>query len=153
AADGTTQADARANGGTLRLGGGAIALRQDTTDVNAAVAAFKQGAGAAPSSLLVAADQLSQFANVYLYAASGTGGAARFFNDVPGTIYGNDYSAPSYNVLSITGPLDWTVTNRIEIAAGAIQAPTKSIAASIAAPYVLLTSGGLASATGSSTLT
>ncbi|MGX1321701.1 filamentous hemagglutinin family protein [Bradyrhizobium sp. USDA 377] len=153
AADGTTQVDARANGGTLRLGGGVIQLRQDTTDVNAAVAAFKQGAGAAPSSLLVAADQLSQFDNVYLYAASGTGGAARFFNDVPGTIYGNAYSAPSYSFLSITGPLDWTVTNRLEIAAGVIQAPTSSVDANISASYVLLTGGGLPTATGGSTLT
>jgi len=153
AADGTTQADARANGGTMRLGGGAISLRQDTTDVDAAVAAFRQGAGAAPSSLLVAADQLSQFDNVYLYAASGTGGAARFFNDVPGTIYGDAYRAPSYNVLSITGPLDWTVTNRLEIAAGAIQAPAKSLDAKISAAYMLLTGGGSATATGASSLT
>ncbi|RXT36471.1 hypothetical protein B5V03_32950 [Bradyrhizobium betae] len=153
AADGTTQADARANGGIIRLGGGAISLRQDTTDVNAAVAAFKQGVGAAPSSLLVAADQLSQFDNVYLYAASGTGGAARFFNDVPGTIYGSEYRAPSYNALSITGALDWTVTNRLEIAAGAILAPPNSVDARISAAYVLLTGGGLPTATGASTLT
>lgn len=153
AADGTTQADARANGGTIRLGGGAISLRQDTTDVNAAVAAFKQGAGPSPSSLLVAADQLSQFDNVYLYAASGTGGAARFFNDVSGTIYGSEYRAPSYNVLSITGALDWTVTNRLEIAAGAIRAPANSLDAKISAAYVLLTGGGLPTVTGGSTLT
>lgn len=153
AADGTTQADARANGGTLRLGGGAISLRQDTTDVNAAVAAFNQGAGPAPSSLLVAADQLSQFDNVYLYAASGTGGAARFFNDVSGTIYGDPYKAPSYNALSITGPLDWTVTNRLEIAAGSIGAPANSLDAKISAAYALLTGGGLPTVTGGSTLT
>lgn len=153
AADGTTQADARANGGTIRLGGGVISLRQDTTDVNAAVAAFRQGAGAAPSSLLVAADQLSQFDNVYLYAAAGLGGAARFFNDVSGTIYGDPYKAPSYNVLSITGPLDWTVTNRLEIAAGAIVAPSTPVDAKISAAYALLTGGGLPTVTGGSTLT
>lgn len=153
AADGTTQADARANGGTLRLGGGAISLRQDTTDVDAAVAAFNQGAGPSPSSLLVAADQLSQFDNVYLYAASGTGGAARFFNDVSGTIYGDPYKAPSYNALSITGPLDWTVTNRLEIAAGSIGAPANSLDAKISAAYALLTGGGLPTVTGGSTLT
>lgn len=153
AADGTTQADARANGGTLRLGGGAISLRQDTTDVDVAVAAFNQGAGPSPSSLLVAADQLSQFDNVYLYAASGTGGAARFFNDVSGTIYGDPYKAPSYNALSITGPLDWTVTNRLEIAAGSIGAPANSLDAKISAAYALLTGGGLPTVTGGSTLT
>jgi filamentous hemagglutinin family protein len=152
-ADGTAQADPRANGGTLRLGGGAISLRQDTTDVNAALSAFNQGAGTAPSSLIVAADQLSQFDSVYLYAAAALGGTARLFNDVPGTIYGDAYDGQlAYSSLSITGPLNWTVTNRLEIAAGTVQAPTV-VNARLSAPYVLLSGGGGSVVQGSSTLT
>lgn len=157
-AAGTTQADPRANGGTLRLGGGAIQLRQDMTDVNAALSAFNHGAGPAPSSLIVAADQLSQFDNVYLYAAAATGGPARLFNDVPGTLYGDSSLAQlGYRTLSITGPLDWSVTNRLEIAAGTIQAGTTqaptTVNAQLSASYVLLSGGGGSSVPGSSMLT
>lgn len=153
-ATGTTQADPRANGGTLRLGGGAIQLRQDMTDVNAAVSAFNHGAGPAPSSLIVAADQLAQFDNVYLYAAAATGGTARLFNDVSGTLYGDSsfVTQLSYLTLSIVGPLDWSVTNRLEIAAGAIQAPATANA-QLSASYVLLSGGGGSIVSGSSTLT
>lgn len=153
-AAGTAQADPRANGGTLRLGGGAIQLRQDVTDVNAAVSAFNHGAGPAPSSLIVAADQLSQFDNVYLYAAAATGGTARLFNDVSGTLYGDSsfVTQLSYGTLSIVGPLDWSVTNRLEIAAGAIQAPATANA-QLSASYVLLSGGGGPIVSGSSTLT
>ncbi|MES2194871.1 MAG: filamentous hemagglutinin family protein [Pseudomonadota bacterium] len=149
--DGTAQADTRANGGTVKLGGGSIFLRQDTTDVNAAVSAFN-GAGTLPSSLVVAADQLSQFDNVYLYAASGLGGAARFFNDVPGVLYGRDYATPAYGTLTFTGALDWNVVNRLEIAAGAITAATP-VNAQLSASYVMLTGGGLSTAAGTSILT
>lgn len=151
-ATGTTQADPRANGGTLRLGGGAIQLRQDMTDVNAAVSAFNHGAGPAPSSLIVAADQLSQFDNVYLYAANATGGTARLFNDVSGTLYGSSFALVNYGTLSIVGPLDWSVTNRLEIAAGTIQAPATANA-QLSASYVLLSGGGGPIVSGSSTLT
>ena len=150
--DGAAQADSRANGGTFKLGGGAISLRQDMTDVSAALSAFRQGAGAAPSSLFVAADQLAQFDNVYLYAASALGGAARIFTDLPGIIYGSKFVAPAYGSLTITGPLDWNVTNRLELAAGTITA-SAPVNAKLSASYVMLTGGGGSTGAGSSTLT
>ncbi|WP_163277393.1 hypothetical protein, partial [Enterobacter hormaechei] len=57
AADGSVQSDARANGGTVLLGGGGMLLRQDTTDVSNALAAYR--AGSAPGALVVSADQLA----------------------------------------------------------------------------------------------
>jgi filamentous hemagglutinin family protein len=150
-ADGQTHAESRANNGTIILGGGAMQLRQDATDVNAAVAAFKQGLGPAPQGLLVSADQLTPFDNVYLYAAAGPGGAARIFTDLPGNFY--SYGAPGYFSLTISGALNWTVANRLHIAAGTIVAPGSRIDAVMRAPYVELTGGTLATASGSSTLT
>jgi filamentous hemagglutinin family protein len=152
-ANGAVQADSRAGGGTFMLGGNAISLRQNTTDVSAAVSAFRQGAGTAPSSLLVAADQLAQFDNAYLYAAGALGGAARIFTDLPGTLYGRELAQPvGYNTLTITGALDWTVANRLEIAAGSISAAT-GIDARLTGNYVLLTGGTATSSAGSNTLT
>ena len=136
-ADGVAHADPRANGGTIILGGGNISLRQETTDVNAVLANFHLGT--APQSLVVSADQLAPFDNVYLYAGSATGGAARIFNDLPGNIYGL-HPAPAYGVLIVSGALDWSVANRLEIAAGAIGASTP-VNAQLSAPYVLLTGG------------
>ncbi len=151
--DGAVQADSRASNGTFMLGGNAIFLRQDTTDVGAAVSAFRQGAGTAPSSLLVAADQLAQFDNAYLYAAGALGGAARIFTDLPGTLYGLDLALPvGYNTLTIGGALDWTVANRLEIAAGSISAAT-GVDARLTGNYVLLTGGTATAAAGNSTLT
>ncbi|MBR0964138.1 filamentous hemagglutinin family protein [Bradyrhizobium diazoefficiens] len=150
AADGSVQSDARANGGTILLGGGGMLLRQDTTDVSNALAAYR--AGSAPGALVVSADQLAPFDNVYLYAASAQGGAARIFTDLPGTIYGE--ATVGWGGLFITGPLNWTVTNRLEIAAGAFNAPTSgAVDAHISAAYVLLAGSDSARVAGTSTLT
>jgi filamentous hemagglutinin family protein len=149
-ADGQTHADSRANNGTVILGGGAMQLRQDTTDVNAAVAAFKQGLGQAPQGLFVSANQLAPFDNVYLYAAAGQGGAARIFTDLPGNFY--SYGAPGYSTLTISGALNWNVASRLHIAAGAITAGP-SVNAQLSASYVELTGGTQTTASGSSTLT
>ncbi|MET4169516.1 filamentous hemagglutinin family protein [Bradyrhizobium sp. LA6.1] len=125
--DGTLHADARANGGTILLGGGNISLQQGAA-----------GVISAPTTLTVSADQLAPFDNVYLYAAAAVGGAARIFTDLPGTTYGD--SDPSWKALTISSSLNWTVTNRLHIAAGDINAPgSGSIDARIAAPYVVLT--------------
>ncbi|MGD5699700.1 hypothetical protein QUT65_22635, partial [Xanthomonas citri pv. citri] len=100
----------------------------------------------------VAADQLAPFDNVYLYAGSAQGGAARIFTDLPGNIYGE--AAPSWGGLFITGPLNWTVNNRLEIAAGAFNAPASGpVDARISAAYVLLAGSDSARVAGTSTLT
>nr|WP_246250208.1 filamentous haemagglutinin family protein [Bradyrhizobium cajani] len=149
-ADGSVNSDSRANGGTVLLGGGGMLLRQDKSDVVATLAAFRSGATL--GALVVSADQLAPFDSVYLYAAAAQGGAARIFSDLPGTIYGE--LAPSLAPLSISGPLNWRVTNRLEIAASVIQAPTSgSVDARISAPYVLLAGSGNTPAAGISTLT
>lgn len=127
AADGALHADSRANGGTILLGGGNISLQQGAA-----------GVISAPTTLTVSADQLAPFDNVYLYAAAAVGGAARIFTDLPGTTYGD--SDPSWKALTISSSLNWTVTNRLHIAAGDINAlGSGSIDARIAAPYVVLT--------------
>jgi filamentous hemagglutinin family protein len=152
AGDGSVKSDSRANGGTVLLGGGGMLLRQDTSDVVAALAAYNGSLATAPGALVVAADQLAPFDNVYLYAASAQGGAARIYTDRPGNVYGE--TAPSWATLSISGPLNWTVTNRLEIAAGVISAPTSApVDARIAAPYALLAGNGSAPVAGTSTLT
>lgn len=141
AGDGTVHADARANGGTILLGGGNISLQQGDA-----------GAISAPTTLIVSADQLAPFDNVYLYAAGAVGGAARIFTDLPGNTYGD--SDPSWKALTISSSLNWTVTNRLHIAAGVIGAPgSGSIDARIAAPYVVLTGSGKDRVAGTSTLT
>ncbi|MCK1462330.1 filamentous hemagglutinin family protein [Bradyrhizobium sp. 2] len=142
AGDGTVHADARANGGTILLGGGNIFLQQGAA-----------GVISAPTTLTVSADQLAPFDNVYLYAAAAQGGAARIFTDVPGTTYGD--SDPSWKALTISSSLNWTVTSRLHIAAGDIKAPgSGSIDARIAAPYVVLTGfSSIKPVAGTSTLT
>ncbi|HEV2156685.1 filamentous haemagglutinin family protein [Bradyrhizobium sp.] len=139
--DGTVRTDSRANGGTILLGGGNIFLQQGAA-----------GVINAPTALTVSADQLAPFDNVYLYAAAAQGGAARIFTDLPGNIYGNN--DPLWGTLTISGSLDWTVTNRLHIAAGVISAPASgSVDAHIAASYVALTGSGRNPAAGTSTLT
>lgn len=149
ASEGSVKSDTRASGGTVLIGGGAIKLRQDTSEVMAAVNAY--AAGSQPGALLVAADQLAQFDNVFLYAAGAQGGASRIFTDRPGNIYG--IAAPSWSTLSISGPLNWSVNGRLEIAAGVISAPASAADVRFSAPYVLLAGSGRAPASGSSTLT
>ncbi|MFB9261985.1 filamentous hemagglutinin family protein [Bradyrhizobium erythrophlei] len=155
AGDGGVQADARANGGTILLGGGPMSLRQDITDVTNTLAAYQFGI--APRSLVVAADQLVPFDNVYLYAGSALGGAPAIFTDLPGKTYGLSVpsgAATTWSPLTISGRLNWNVTNRLHIAAGSINAPASgSIDARIAAPYVSLTGNGTKPVVGTSTLT
>ncbi|MFK4655704.1 filamentous hemagglutinin family protein [Bradyrhizobium japonicum] len=139
--DGAVHADSRANGGTILLGGGNISLQQGAA-----------GVISAPTTLNVSADQLAPFDNVYLYAAGAVGGAARIFTDLPGNIYGD--KDPQWGALTISSSLNWTVTNRLHIAAGVISAPgSGSIDARIAAPYVVLTGSGNNPVAGTSTLT
>ena len=143
--DGNAHADPRANGGTIILGGGAISLRQDTTDVNSHLSA--------PQSLWVSTDQLAPFDNVYLYAGSAIGGAGRIFTDLPGSTYG--HAAPTFGVLTLAGAVNWSVTNRLHLAASVIKAPASGDA-QLSASYVELTGGGAGSSTlttSSSTLT
>lgn len=139
--DGTLHADSRANGGTILLGGGNIFLQQGAA-----------GVINAPTTINVSADQLAPFDNVYLYAAAAVGGAARIFTDLPGNTYAD--SDPQWGNLTISNSLNWTVTNRLHIAAGVIGAPgSGSIDARIAAPYVVLTGSGNERVAGTSTLT
>lgn len=141
AADGTLHADSRANGGTILLGGGNIFLQQGAA-----------GVINAPTTINVSADQLAPFDNVYLYAAAAVGGAARIFTDLPGNTYAD--SDPQWGNLTISSSLNWTVTNRLHIAAGVIGAQgSGSIDARIAAPYVVLTGSGKERVAGTSTLT
>lgn len=141
AADGSLQAESRANGGTVLLGGGNIFLQQGAA-----------GVINAPTTINVSADQLAPFDNVYLYAAAAVGGAARIFADLPGNTYAD--SDPQWGNLTISSSLNWTVTNRLHIAAGVIGAPgSGSIDARIAAPYVVLTGSGKERVAGTSTLT
>lgn len=141
AADGSLQAESRANGGTILLGGGNIFLQQGAA-----------GVISAPTTINVSADQLAPFDNVYLYAAAAVGGAARIFTDLPGNTYAD--SDPQWGNLTISSSLNWTVTNRLHIAAGVIGAPgSGSIDARIAAPYVVLTGSGKERVAGTSTLT
>nr|WP_246563558.1 filamentous haemagglutinin family protein [Bradyrhizobium liaoningense] len=156
AGDGSVKSDSRANGGTVLLGGGGMLLRQDMSDVTAALAAFRGSgatAGRPPGALVVAADQLAPFDNVYLYAGNAQGGAVRIFTDLPGNFYAETVF-PSWAALQISGPLNWTVASRLEIAAGVINAPTSSpVDARISAPYVLLAGSGSLPVAGTSTLT
>lgn len=141
AADGSLQAESRANGGTILLGGGNIFLQQGAA-----------GVISAPTTINVSADQLAPFDNVYLYAAAAVGGAARIFTDLPGNTYAD--SDPQWGNLTISSSLNWTVTNRLHIAAGVIGAPgSGSVDARIAAPYVVLTGSGKERVAGTSTLT
>lgn len=141
AGDGGVRSDPRANGGTILLGGGNITLGQGAV-----------GSGqASPAAFYVSADQLAPFDNVYLYAASAQGGASRIFTDRPGNIYG--IASPSWANLSISGPLNWSVSGRLEIAAGVISAPTSPADVRISAPYVLLAGSGSSPVSGTSTLT
>jgi filamentous hemagglutinin family protein len=165
--DGITHADPRANNGTLILGGGAITLRQDTTDVNGVVAGFH--AGANPTAIWLAADQVNPFDNVFLYSGSATGGAARFFNELPAynrlsgsnvlpqtnEVPGSIYNIPNagFATLTISGSLNWHVGTGLRIAAGAISSNTAGSAVTLDAPYVLLTGGGGTPVVGNSTLT
>lgn len=137
--------DARANGGTVLLGGGPITLGQEAI-----------GAGqVSPGSFYVSADQLAPFDNVYLYAAGATGGVPVIFTDIPGNTYGINPTTPAINFfdLQFAGPLNWSVTNRLHIAAGTFKAPVSAADVNLSAAYVSLSGGGNKPAAGQSTLT
>ncbi|WP_454646419.1 filamentous haemagglutinin family protein [Bradyrhizobium liaoningense] len=137
--------DARANGGTVLLGGGPITLGQEAI-----------GAGqVSPGIFYVSADQLAPFDNVYLYAAGATGGVPVIFTDIPGNTYGINPTTPAINFfdLQFAAPLNWSVTNRLHIAAGTFKAPASGADVNLSAAYVSLSGSGNKPAAGQSTLT
>ena len=132
--------DPRANGGTLILGGSAVTLQQDATDVAAVLASIASPTTAAAlgafttdttyrgtkiaalapyaNQIVAAVDGLGTFDNVFLYSGHASGGASRIFTDLAGSTYGR--SPPALSSLTIKGSLDWSVANRLHIAASAI---------------------------------
>ena len=156
--------DPRAHGGTLMLGGAAISLRQDSTDVTAALSNVGQASLANLSgmsqslltqlsasaghavSIVAAADlsRLGAFDDVFLYSGTSAGGPGRIFTDLPGSTY--KIVAPSLAELVVDGTVDFNVASRLEIAASSIRSvtpgsATPQSAVTLAAPYVLLTGG------------
>jgi len=164
--DGQVHADPRANNGTFILGGNTISLRQDTSDVNSALANFHLGFS--PNSIWLAADQVAPFDNIFLYTVGSKGGAARFFNELPAynRLSGNnvlpqtnELPGSTYNIkvagfgaLTISGSLNWNVANGLRIATGAIASNTTGSTVTLDAPYVLLSGGGGTTVSGNSTL-
>lgn len=163
-----------ANGGTLMLGGGAMLLQQDSTNVAAALAGTLAGgpatlanlagnssslvnqlasASGTSSSIFAAVDRLSAFENVLLYSGTAQNGAARIFTGVSGNTYG--IAPPTLNPLSISGSVTWTSNDglsRLYIAANAISSTQSGSTVTLAAPYMLLTGGGGSSSTAGSSL-
>lgn len=156
--------DPRAHGGTLMLGGAAISLRQDSTDVTAALSKVGQASLANLSgmsqslltqlsastghavSIVAAADssRLGAFDDVFLYSGTSAGGPGRIFTDLPGSTY--NVVAPNLVELVVDGTVDFNVASRMEIAASSIRSvtpgsATPQSAVTLAAPYVLLTGG------------
>jgi filamentous hemagglutinin family protein len=146
AADGKTPI---ANNGTIILGGGAVALQQDNAAALAALAAFHR-TGTVPNKVFVSADQLAPFDNVFLYSGGAFGGAGRIFTDL--TANTTNLGAVGFQPLTITGPLNWQVANRLHIAASSIATAQDGTSVALAAPYVLLTGGGGSVQSGSSTM-
>lgn len=163
-----------ANGGTLMLGGGAILLQQDSTNVMAALAGTLAGgpatlanlagnssslvnqlasASGTSSSIFAAVDRLSAFENVLLYSGTAQNGAARIFTGVSGNTYA--LAAPILNPLSISGSLTWTANDglsRLYVAASTISSTNSGSTVTLAAPYMLLTGGGGSASTAGSSL-
>lgn len=156
----TGQANPLANGGTLILGGSNIVLQQSSSNVVGALASVTTPTSASdlvangqiglPSSLgaftdqiFAGVDRLGAFSNVFLYSAATSGGAGHIFTDLVDKTFGfNPASFVGSNV-TISGPLTWSVANRLEIAAGTItlDGNTPSASAVLSAPYVLFTGG------------
>ncbi|TKW80392.1 MAG: filamentous hemagglutinin N-terminal domain-containing protein, partial [Bradyrhizobium icense] len=166
------EADPRANGGTLMLGGGyvvsptdigpVVLLNESSSITSALAAASKPMSAASLTSLAnlglgqftgkveVGIDKITGtntaptgFENIFLYSGSAAGGAARIFTDLPLNTYGSP--APSLNALTIAGSLDWRVASRLHIAASQINAGTSTgSSVSLQAPYVVLSGGGSA---------
>ncbi|PZA13629.1 hypothetical protein DNX69_04555 [Rhodopseudomonas palustris] len=160
-AAGNFAAEPRANGGTIVLGGGAMTLAQSFDALrlpNAPAAAtglmsLAQLSQSVGSSLTVSAavDRLSAFENVYLYAGGAQGGAARIFNDIAGNTL--NLGALGLQTIIVSGSLNWSVANRLEIAASSILSFGNGSNVTLSAPYVLLTGGGGAVTQGTNTIT
>lgn len=167
------------NGGTLILGGGQVVLAQSAAstlggDLSAALAAVSTPKSAAdlgktvvPSltpfvpgfggngNIHVAVDKLSTFANIFLY--SGVQSATDFFSMLDPASRGSVVVRAAVP-LQLVGNIDWTVSQRLYLGAGAIaaNAPGTTSSVNITSPYVLLTTYGKNTATaaaGSGTLT
>src|SRR5262249_43327993 len=149
AADGKT---AVANNGTIILGGNNVSLQQDSKAITAALASFHQSNNkVGPTSILVSADQLAPFDDVFLYSGGALRGAARIFTDLPGNTA--SLGPMSLRPLTIANSLNWHVASRLHIAASSIAAGQAGSSVSLDAPYVSLTGGGAAVQSGTSTIT
>lgn len=153
-----------ANGGTIMLGGGAMLLQQDSTNISTALSGTLAGgpatlanlasnsnslvnqlasASGTSSSIFAAVDRLSAFENVLLYSGTAQNGAARIFTGLSGSTYG--IAAPLLSPLAISGSVTWTSDNglsRLYVAANTISSATSGSTVTLAAPYMLLTGGG-----------
>jgi filamentous hemagglutinin family protein len=163
----TADIDSRANGGTLVLGGSTtVVLAQNSDTIRASLdqvttpsTPFGYGAlsggplGQFANQIRATADSLAPFENIFLYAGTSAGGAARIFTDLPGNSYG--VRAPTLGQILIDGAFTWNVANRLHLAANVITSLTPGSSVTLAAPYMLLTSAGAGGAAtgGSSTLT
>lgn len=169
-ADGKTPV---ANGGTIVLGGGAMLLQQDSTNVTAALSNAVSGgaatltniatkssslasqlrpAGDTTSTLFAAVDKLDAFENVFLYSGTAQNGAGRIFTGLSSSTYG--IAAPSLSALKIAGSLKWTSgdgLSRLYVAASTI-ASTSAGTVTLAAPYMSLTGGGGGASTSNSAI-
>ncbi|WP_187437388.1 filamentous haemagglutinin family protein [Bradyrhizobium rifense] len=170
-ADGKTPV---ANGGTIVLGGGAMLLQQDSTNVTAALSNVVSGgaatlaniaansgslvgqlrpAGDATSTLFAAVDKLDAFENVFLYSGTAPNGAGRIFTGLSGNTYG--IAAPSLSALKIAGSVNWTSgdgLSRLYVAASTIASTTPGSTVTLAAPYMSLTGGGGGASTSNSSI-
>lgn len=170
-ADGRTPV---ANGGTIVLGGGAMLLQQDSTNVTAALSNAVSGgaatltniatkssslagqlrpAGDATSMLFAAVDKLDAFENVFLYSGTAQNGAARIFTGLSASTYG--IAAPSLSALKIAGSVKWTSgdgLSRLYVAASTISSTSAGSTVTLAAPYMSLTGGGGGASTSNSSI-
>lgn len=170
-ADGRTPV---ANGGTIVLGGGAMLLQQDSTNVTAALSSAVSGgaatlaniatqsgslasqlrpAGDATSTLFAAVDKLDAFENVFLYSGTAQNGAGRIFTGLSASTYG--IAAPSLSALKIAGSVKWTSgdgLSRLYVAASTIASTSAGSTVTLAAPYMSLTGGGGGASTSNSAI-
>lgn len=168
-ADGKTPV---ANGGTIILGGGAMLLQQDSTNVSTALSNAVSGgaatlaniatkssslasqlrpAGDTASTLFAAVDKLDAFENVFLYSGTAQNGAGRIFTGLSARTYG--IAAPSLSALKIAGSVKWTSgLSRLYVAASTIASTTSGSTVTLAAPYMSLTGGGGGTSTSNSSI-
>lgn len=170
-ADGRTPV---ANGGTIVLGGGAILLQQDSSNVSTALSNAVSGGAATlaniatkssalasqlrpvgdtTSTLFAAVDKLDAFENVFLYSGTAQNGAGRIFTGLSASTYG--IAAPSLSALKIAGSVKWTSgdgLSRLYVAASTIASTTPGSTITLAAPYMSLTGGGGGASTSNSSI-